>query len=164
MAMLPQTPYRAGEAPIPHESINDLPVHRDTLRQLFHPTSESRIFTRVDAGKVFSPTLLPADDRIPHPELVQLAKSTNNQEIRQAMILAQAEKLRRAAAKAKEKEARRVAAIQTVHSGRWDFRFQNVSVDSVGLDGRDPRGVGARYGVPHQDRKKGQVKIPRSVE
>ena len=80
------------------------------------------------------------------------------------MILAQAEKLRRAAAKAKEKEARRVAAIQTVHSGRWDFRFQDVSVDSVGLDGRDPRGVGARYGVPHQDRKKGQVKIPRSVE
>ncbi|MCJ1247579.1 hypothetical protein MMC30_004794 [Trapelia coarctata] len=164
MDMLPQTPFRTGETPIPHESINDLPVHRDTLRQLFHPTSESRVFTRVDAGKVFSHTLLPADERIPHPELVQLAKSTQNQEIRQAMIIEQGEKYRMAEARAKEKEARRLASIQTIHSGRWDFRFQNVSVDSVGLDGRDTRGVGARYGVPRQDRKKGQIKIPRSVE
>jgi len=80
------------------------------------------------------------------------------------MIIEQGERHRMAEARAKEKEVRRLAAIRTVHSGRWDFRFQNISVDSVGLDGRDTRGVGARYGVPHQDRKKGQIKIPRSVE
>lgn len=37
-----------------HESVNDLPVHSMTLPQLFYPTSESRQFNRVDAGRVFS--------------------------------------------------------------------------------------------------------------
>jgi hypothetical protein len=37
-------------------------------------------------------------------------------------------------------------------------------VDAVGRDGRDHKGVGWRYGVPHQDRKKGVVKIPTKVE
>jgi len=52
--MLPLTPYNPGQPPVPHESINDLPIHRLTAPQLFHPTSESRHFTRVDAGRVFS--------------------------------------------------------------------------------------------------------------
>ncbi|KAL4806174.1 eukaryotic mitochondrial regulator protein-domain-containing protein [Aspergillus unguis] len=38
----------------PHESINDLPSHRLTETQIFYPVSESRHFTRVDAGRVFS--------------------------------------------------------------------------------------------------------------
>ncbi|KAL4784659.1 eukaryotic mitochondrial regulator protein-domain-containing protein [Aspergillus varians] len=38
----------------PHESINDLPAHRLTDAQIFYPVSESRQFTRVDAGRVFS--------------------------------------------------------------------------------------------------------------
>ncbi|KAF7593237.1 hypothetical protein BBP40_011778 [Aspergillus hancockii] len=38
----------------PHESINDLPVHRLTDPQIFYPVSESRQFNRVDAGRVFS--------------------------------------------------------------------------------------------------------------
>ncbi|KAL4964906.1 mitochondrial 37S ribosomal protein mS45 [Aspergillus stella-maris] len=37
-----------------HESINDLPAHRLTDTQIFYPVSESRQFTRVDAGRVFS--------------------------------------------------------------------------------------------------------------
>src|SRR5436190_3404014 len=53
--MVPTTPYiKPPRAPIPHESINDLPVHRLTEPQIFYPVSESRQFTRVDAGRVFS--------------------------------------------------------------------------------------------------------------
>ena len=47
---------------------------------------------------------------------------------------------------------------------RWDFVFQNVSVDHAGKDGRGAKGVGWRYGFPHEDRKKGQVKIPTKVD
>lgn len=50
--MVPTTPLTLP--PTPHESINDLPVHRMTLPQLFYPTSESRQFNRADAGRVFS--------------------------------------------------------------------------------------------------------------
>ncbi|KAJ5104887.1 hypothetical protein NUU61_002234 [Penicillium alfredii] len=37
-----------------HESINDLPMHPLTGAQMFYPVPESRSFTRVDAGRVFS--------------------------------------------------------------------------------------------------------------
>ena len=68
---------------------------------------------------------------------------------------------REKARKAKEeREVKRVAPPQ----GRWEFRFRDVSVESVGKDGRDKRGVGARYGIPHEDRKRGQIKIPTRVE
>lgn len=53
--MVPTTPL--SDDPIQqrrHESINDLPVHRLTDPQIFYPVSESRRFTRVDAGRVFS--------------------------------------------------------------------------------------------------------------
>lgn len=50
--MVPTTPLKPN--PETHESINDLPVHSMTLPQLFYPTSESRQFNRVDAGRVFS--------------------------------------------------------------------------------------------------------------
>lgn len=53
--MVPVTPLaKAPEPPVPHESINDLPVHPLTNPQIFWPVSESRQFTRVDAGRVFS--------------------------------------------------------------------------------------------------------------
>ena len=53
--MIPTTPYKPPPVPvIPHEPINDLPVHAATHPQLFYPTSESRAFNRVDAGRVFS--------------------------------------------------------------------------------------------------------------
>lgn len=97
LAMLPTTPYTTPRTP--HETINDLPVHPLTGPQIFHPTSESRAFNRVDAGRVFSAApalttsdstdgkktelvgknsrykaveevLKPADERIPHPHLI----------------------------------------------------------------------------------------------
>ena len=51
--MLPTTPYNP-EFQKRHESINDLPAHRLTDPQIFYPVSESRQFTRLDAGRVFS--------------------------------------------------------------------------------------------------------------
>ena len=167
--MLPTTQFRP-DYPTPHESINDLPVHKDTLRQVFLPVSESRHFTRVDAGKVFSPTLLPADDRIPHPELIQLERDRRSDMTAEERIAKHREKLkaeqkekedRERVRKAKEeREVKRIVPPQ----GRWEFRFRDVSVESVGKDGRDRRGVGARYGIPHEDRKRGQIKIPTRVE
>lgn len=168
--MLPTTAFDPNRRPNVHESINDLPVHKDTTRQIFHPVSESRHFTRVDAGKVFSPTLLPADDRIPHPELIQLEKDIQSDMTPHERIAKQRERLnmekeareaREKARKAKEeRELTRVVPPQ----GRWEFRFRDISVESVGKDGRDRRGVGARYGIPHEDRKRGQIKIPTRVE
>ena len=53
--MVPTTPLaESGQRQITHESINDLQVHRLTEPQIFYPVSESRQFTRVDAGRVFS--------------------------------------------------------------------------------------------------------------
>ncbi|KAJ5759903.1 hypothetical protein N7520_007059 [Penicillium odoratum] len=53
--MIPVTPLAdKGERPNYHEPINDLPVHPSTGAQIFYPVPESRSFTRVDAGRVFS--------------------------------------------------------------------------------------------------------------
>jgi hypothetical protein len=171
--MLPQTPYIENLPITPHEPINDLPVHRATIRQIFHPVSESRHFTRVDAGRVFQQDLLPAEERIPHPELVQLQKL---QQTERMLPHASAAKLRELV-KAKEvtrawrqrawleKEERLVRkVIPEGSAGRAEFRFRDIKVESVGTDGRAKEGVGARYGFPHEDRKKGIIKIPRRVE
>jgi hypothetical protein len=172
--MLPTTPYidtskavNKGKRPITHEPINDLIVHPATRQQLFVPVSESRHFTRVDAGKAFDNDLLPADARIPHPELVQaereLSQGLSFDERRrlaeERLETEQAEKR-----KLEEKKQAELHALKVVPKRRWDFVFQDVSVDAVGRDGRKHTGVGWRYGVPHQDRKKGQVKIPTKVE
>ncbi|KAL3471370.1 eukaryotic mitochondrial regulator protein-domain-containing protein [Aspergillus californicus] len=55
--MIPTTPLiydRDLRKDRPHESINDLPAHRLTDAQIFYPVSESRQFSRIDAGRVFS--------------------------------------------------------------------------------------------------------------
>ena len=164
--MLPQTPYVASN-PVTHESINDLPVHSATTRQMFHPTSESRRFTRTDAGHVFDRTLLPAEKRIPHPELVEIQQWYNDGKQREEVAALQKTKIEEEEELKREKE--RVKAekerlmVKKAETPRWQFRFRDVSVESVGKDGRDRRGVGARYGMPHEDRKKGQVKIPTRV-
>ncbi|MCJ1322957.1 hypothetical protein MMC15_008307 [Xylographa vitiligo] len=167
LAMLPQTPFTSKATPTPHESINDLPVHRDTLRQIFHPVSESRQFTRVDAGKVFHHTLLPADERIPHPELVEMARVHPDGLNRQERILRARETMRIEDAERKEKEnarrEREERETTRVMGARWEFRFQDVDIETRLREGRGPR-VGVRYGVPHQDRKRGQIKIPMRVE
>jgi hypothetical protein len=70
-------------------------------------------------------------------------------------------------AKKAEKEAAKQAELRNlmkVPKRRWDFVVQDISVEKVGKDGRGPNGVGWRYGLPYEDRKKGQVKIPTFVE
>ncbi len=165
--MLPKTPYLPND-PKPHEPINDLPVHRATELQIFHPVSESRHFTRRDAGKVFDRNLLPAEDRIPHPELVQLQKWRHEGIGPGERLAKQKEANALEQEKKSEAEKARIARVarevKRAETGRSVFRFQDIKVESVGRDGRDRKGVGARYGVPHQDRKKGQIKIPTRVE
>ena len=167
LAMLPQTPYIPFK-PVLHESINDLPIHRATDRQVFHPVSESRHFTRRDAGKVFDRDLLPAEDRIPHPELYETAKWEAEGIVKGERIEMRREADERAAqAKERFEKARREREklmVKRVQTPRWEFRFREVQAESAGADGRGLGGVGARYGMPHEDRKKGQIKIPRSVE
>ncbi|KAL1296655.1 hypothetical protein AAFC00_000136 [Neodothiora populina] len=168
LAMLPQTRWSPTKKIYPHESINDLPVHPWTRQQIFYPTSESRHFTRADAAKVFSPTLLPADDRIPHPELVQLEREAANEVDRDQRLAAQKardEKAQRAQQEKERKQAEWEAKNRrTVAGQRWDFNFTNISVEEAGKDGRGRRAVGWRYGNPHNDRKRGVIKIPTSVE
>jgi hypothetical protein len=172
--MLPTTPHvdpslpaNKGKRPITHEPINDLIVHPATRQQLFVPVSESRHFTRVDAGKAFDNNLLPADARIPHPELVhaerEIAQGLSFDERRrlaeERLAKDQEEKKR-----IEEKKQEVLRAQKVVPQRRWDFVFQDISVDSVGRNGRAEGGVGWRYGVPHGDRKKGHVRIPTKVE
>lgn len=172
--MLPTTPYidpskpeNKGKRPINHEPINDLIVHPATRQQLFVPVAESRQFTRVDAGKAFQNDLLPADERIPHPELVlaerDRAAGLSMQE-RQRLAV---ERFEAEQAKKAEKEAAKQAELRNlmkIPKRRWDFVVQDISVEKAGKDGRGPNGVGWRYGFPYEDRKKGQVKIPTFVE
>jgi hypothetical protein len=189
LAMLPTTPLKRGK-PILHESINDLPVHRLTQPQIFYPTSESRHFTRTDAGRVFSaaprlvepskdgndtfvqrtdPSVLkPADERIPHPQLLLVADggAASPQERKEKYnewLKEEDEAIKARKEKEAEKERREIKKVATE---RFEFRFKDVSVsrDTVGLDGRGRKGVGSRYGVPSMERKRGAVKIPTSVE
>jgi hypothetical protein len=168
--MLPTTRHVKGQGQraVSHESINDLVVHPATRQQLFVPVAESRQFTRVDAGKAFDNDLLPADERIPHPELIAAEKdnlagysvSERQTRAQQRLEAQTAEKKRRE----EEKKQEELAGLKKVPQRRWDFVFQDISVDAAGRNGRDHRGVGWRYGLPHEDRKKGQVKIPTKVE
>ncbi|USW52046.1 Putative ribosomal protein S35 [Septoria linicola] len=171
LAMLPQTPYKPNNPKqqiFEHESVNDLPVHPTTRQQLFVPVSESRQFTREDAAKAFHDKLLPADKRIPHPELITLEKE-HLDGVSRADRWARQQQRDQAAREAKDKAAERKAAWEErtqriVTTRRWDFKFQDISAEKVGKTGRSREGVGARYGMPHEDRKRGMVKIPTSVE
>jgi hypothetical protein len=150
-----------------HETINDLPVHAKTGQQIFHPTSESRQFTRADAAKVFDERLLPADDRIPHPELVlQHREYIEGKTVEERTELAElrAEKAERKRQHEAERQAARDAQIKRVETPRWEFRFTEANVEEAGKTGRGHNGVGWRYGVPLYDRNRGLVKIPQSVE
>ena len=194
--------------------------------QIFYPVSESRRFTRVDAGRVFSgalapvrhPTssgrigdggkeqealhdpvhaanrivrnpssiervgkgenatrvLQPADVRIPHPQLIMYERDrvdyaqeasirTRNHRHR---LDVQDTALREFKDRARRRREARTTHVLPSESSRFEFRFTDVTVgkETTGVNGRDPRGVGRRYGVPHYDRKKGQVKIPTRVD
>ena len=225
--MVPTTPliYDPNRQQIPHESINDLPVHRLTDQQIFYPVSESRQFTRVDAGRVFSgapalernndgtdkeeeklpltdpvkaanklqrqpnsiervgkgapndnetqQVLQPADIRIPHPELIMYEKDrlqfNRETNIRWNNHQNRLEDQESAQRDSKLQSIQRIED-RTSHifpdNSRFEFRLLdvNVSKDTTGPTGRNPNGVGRRYGVPSYDRKKGQVKIPTRVD
>lgn len=172
LSMLPQTPYYPGTddpLPLPHESINDLNVHQSTRRQVFLPTSESRHFTRADAARAFDPTLLPADERIPHPEMIE-DERWKLKEGRQKDEVERLKKARREMEKERKvegqrrREEREKREVKRRETGRWEYRFRDVSVQAVGKDGRGVKGVGVRYGWPLDDRKKSVVKIPTRVE
>lgn len=209
--MVPTTPLADRGEPQPvHESINDLPVHRLTTPQIFYPVSESRQFTRVDAGRVFSAApslehgeearvnvesliepqtrrrfekvgkgddehqvLLPADARIPHPQMIALErdKVRHSMERREYMQKHQErtkqfdemeQEQKRLGRERSEKQLTRVQP----QTSRFEFRFKDVVVskETTGSDGRSHVAPGRRYGVPTYDRKKGQVKIPSKVE
>lgn len=149
-----------------HESINDLPVHAATGQQIFLPTSESRHFTRKDAAKVFDKKLLPADDRVPHPELTVMHKevleglSEEERQKRAEARDAAAERRRNASLAL---QAQKEASIKRVDTGRWEYRFTEIQVDDAGKDGRGLKGTGWRYGAPLMDRSRGQHKIPQAV-
>lgn len=167
LSMLPKTAYDPDAPLRPHESVNDLPVHAWTRNQMFFPTSESRIFTREDAAKAFHRNLLPADKRIPHPQMVEEIKERNAKmpvEEQRARAAARQKKEEAARAAALDKQAQFEASITRVDKGRFEFRITPVNVDTAGVTGRGVHGVGVRYGAPSMDRKRGNVKIPTSVE
>jgi hypothetical protein len=170
MAMLPKTRLsdchrRHGSGA--HESINDLPVHGATVQQIFYPTSESREFTREDAAKVFDEKLLPADKRIPHPELVEMEKEllagVPYAEMKKAALEREEKAIQKKLIDDQRRKEREEKALKVVSGKRWDFKFREISVDDAGADGRGHRGVGWRYGVPNRDRKRGEIKIPTKV-
>jgi Eukaryotic mitochondrial regulator protein len=161
MRMLPQTPYNE-EKPRPHESINDLPVHPATTQQIFWPVAESRQFTREDAGNVFRPGLKAADLRIPHPEMV--IKNQTEAEMTRSMRMKKELELAQERKEMEKKYTVKDEKISTVIAGKWSFKIQDVNIDAtVGKQGRGRNGVGWRYGMPFDDRKRGVVKIPTSV-
>jgi hypothetical protein len=164
MDMLPTTDLSSTKQ---HESVNDLPVHAATEAQIFYPVSESRQFTREDAATVFEEGLLPAEHRIPHPDMVVSHKERlsglSPKELKEKAE-ARAERDYEAAKLKLERKAKWEANnIKVVPSTRWNFKFQEISVDMAGKDGKGKDATGWRYGVPLNDRKRGQIKIPRSV-
>lgn len=169
LAMLPRTPFSANANGVrPHETINDVPVHAKTRLQIFYSTSESRRFTREDAARVFDNTLLPVDKRIPIPSLVKLEKwnheGIDRAERLERMRADDAEQQRLVQERERKTQAWEERTIKVVAGRRWDFKFQDVSAEKTGKDGRGRHAVGYRYGFPLEDRKRGQFKLPRSVE
>jgi hypothetical protein len=166
--MVPQTKWDEEKGKWEaHETINDLPVHRATGQQIFHPTSESRRFTRVDAAKVFHEKLLPADDRVPHPQLITLhreqfvEKLTDEEMARRVFAREEVEEVKKAALA--ERKAKKESAIRRIDKGRVEFQITDISVDRIGKDGRGRRAVGWRYGAPLMDRSRGDIRIPTKV-
>lgn len=139
----------------PHESINDLPEHPATASQLFVPVPESRSVNRTDAGAIFG--LPPADDLIPHPELLisekekQQGVSTDERKERADQRDQKDALVRMAESRARILKERQ--GVEIAERGRWRWRLKDGKVGEIG----------ARYGVPHQDRKKGHIKIPTRI-
>lgn len=167
MKMLPKTVYIEGEENVAHEPINEVHVHNLTMQQLFVPVSESRTFTREDAAKAFHERMLSADARSPQPQLIKMEQEILKGKTREESL----EKFKKAtqdeedsvAQKLQRQQQREYKQRKVVRTDRYQFRFHPINVDDVGRDGRSRQGTGWRYGAPHEDRKRGLVKIPTSV-
>ncbi|KDN70062.1 hypothetical protein CSUB01_10634 [Colletotrichum sublineola] len=169
LRMLPQTHLNKDRPDLqtPHEPINEIHVHKLTMQQLFVPVSESRQFDREDAAKAFHRKMLSVDKRSPHKELISMKKADAAGGSRADSTKEFREVTRAEEDRLVERERRRLEKAeemtQRVDTGRFEFRFKEMNVESAGKDGRSRRGVGWRYGVPFYDRRKGEVKIPTSV-
>ncbi|KAL2156891.1 hypothetical protein VTH06DRAFT_2764 [Thermothelomyces fergusii] len=166
MGMLPTANLVEGEKPF--EPINDIHVHSHTMQQLFVPTSESREFTRADAAKAFGEHILPPDAKMRIPELVQMERNVAaGMAPREAAAAFVREATESEKAFADQLRARAKAAedrVLRVPTARCEFRFQKINAEDVGPAGRSRKAAGWRYGVPHMDRRRGEVKIPTRVE
>lgn len=166
MGMLPRSHLEDGDGPF--EPINDIHVHSYTQQQLFVPVPESRHFTRADAAKAFGDHILPPEEKMRIPELLQFEKDVaagvDRHEARRAFLDAAATSEKRLAEREAARRQRAEENKVRIDSGRFEFRFEKINVDSSGKDGRARGGVGWRYGVPHNDRRRGAVKIPTKVE
>jgi hypothetical protein len=154
--MLPVThlAQRGTQQPF-HEGLQDMPSHPLSHQQTFVPVSESREYTRVDAGKEFG--LPPTEEAVPHPDLIALQKErlaglSSDERIDRQRERDKREVVRREAEEKEAKEKEEASGV-IIDQGRWKWRLKEAKTGRVGF----------RYGVPHQDRKKGQVKIPTRV-
>lgn len=154
--MMATTPVPDELSRMNHENIQDVPMHPATHRQAFEPVSESRHFDHEDAAQVFGiPSI---ETAVPHPSLITLEREKNmgvglNDRKANQRERDEGYALARAEFEAKKK-AKAEASLNVVDKGRYQWRFEEAKTGKIGF----------RYGVPHQDRKKGQVKIPRRVD
>jgi len=128
---------------------------------------------KVGKGENTIDVLKPADARIPHPHLIAYAKDQLDPELRDdedEIKRRYAQRLLDDAASRAKARAKKIASDEAkktrIETDRWQIVVTDVKVSRQGT-GRDGRGAGSpgyRYGVPHEDRKKGQVKIPTRVE
>ncbi|KAF8247812.1 hypothetical protein K440DRAFT_628033 [Wilcoxina mikolae CBS 423.85] len=153
--MLPVTPLAPPKTQQPfHEGLQDMVSHPFSHRQTFVPVSESKEFTRVDAGKEFG--LPPTEEAVPHPDLIKIAKERDMGLELDERVDLQKERERvqqEQSDKEKMRKAAREKPSKVIEHGRFAWRLKDATTGKVGF----------RYGVPHQDRKKGQVKIPTHV-
>ncbi|KAI5796252.1 eukaryotic mitochondrial regulator protein-domain-containing protein [Peziza echinospora] len=155
-SMLITTPAPTSNFSSAHEPINDIPSHPHTHVQNFVPVSESRAFTRADAGAAFG--LPSADELIPHPELItaaaEAASGIGHSEQRSNAQARDTEEMEKRNKKSSLKQAKAASKETVLENGRWRWRIQDAEAGKVGF----------RYGVPHEDRKRGQIKIPTRVD
>jgi len=120
-----------------------------------------------------TPVLKPADSRIPHPHLIAFEKDKRDPKLRnehQERMLRYRERLEEDAMARERIKAEKVANEEAkktrIDTPRWQFVVTEVKTtrSGTGEDGRGTSSPGFRYGVPSQDRKRAQVKIPTKVE
>ncbi|PWY75146.1 hypothetical protein BO70DRAFT_296479 [Aspergillus heteromorphus CBS 117.55] len=160
----------SGAPALEHEEVARNAV--DPYAAVTRVTHKPSAIEMVGKGDEEHQVLQPADTRIPHPHLVAKERdSLNHPEETYANRKVYNERLRAEEKaqedrrlKAEERRAKRMLRVQPEDS-RFEFRIQDVVVsrETTGKNGRGAAAPGRRYGVPANDRKKGEVKIPTRV-